>query len=235
VMLVKVPKYISCRWEKALGMTEVGRLKINKLKTGKTDMLFNLSADLLKDEANSSTTQSIPLEHRFAVAEIQNQTLAVYSQHIDDSSKIALEGLVEQKAECRPLGDSSYMKLKAESIRKARQPTRVVQQLDKAVVNYKPVSAHRVDIEFEQKRKGQGKKSRDDKEKVQNTLFAAFEKHQYYNLKDLEKITNQPVPYLKEILNEICHYNAKNPHKSMWELKPEFRHYKASESENNNQ
>lgn len=24
-------------------------------------------------------------------------------------------------------------------------------------------------------------------------LFAAFEKHQYYNIKDLEKITRQPI------------------------------------------
>lgn len=34
---------------------------------------------------------------------------------------------------------------------------------------------------------------RDDKEVVQNVLFAAFEKHQYYNIKDLEKITKQPI------------------------------------------
>lgn len=34
-------------------------------------------------------------------------------------------------------------------------------------------------------------------------LFAAFEKHQYYNIKDLVGITMQPVVYLKEILNEI--------------------------------
>ena len=32
--------------------------------------------------------------------------------------------------------------------------------------------------------------------------------------------------YLKEILKEVCNYNLKNPHKNMWELKPEYRHYK---------
>lgn len=57
-------------------------------------------------------------------------------------------------------------------------------------------------------------------------LFAAFEKHQYYNIKDLVKITQQPIVYLKEILTEVCNYNLKNPHKNMWELKPEYRHYK---------
>jgi hypothetical protein len=27
-------------------------------------------------------------------------------------------------------------------------------------------------------------------------------------------------------LKEVCNYNLKNPHKNMWELKPEYRHYK---------
>ena len=59
---------------------------------------------------------------------------------------------------------------------------------------------------------------------VQEKLFAAFEKHQYYNIKDLIKITRQPVSYLKEILNELCKYNVREPHKNTWELKPEYRH-----------
>lgn len=91
-------------------------------------------------------------------------------------------------------------------------------------------------------------------------LFAAFEKHQYYNIKDLVKITNQPVvrtieikknifyvhdgaafdailslslpqTYLKEILKELCVYNLKNPHKNMWELKSEYRCYKAEDKD----
>lgn len=38
--------------------------------------------------------------------------------------------------------------------------------------------------------------------------------------------------YLKSILKEIAHYNTKNPHKNMWELKPEYRHYeKTSDDE----
>lgn len=61
-------------------------------------------------------------------------------------------------------------------------------------------------------------------------LFNAFEKHQYYNIKDLVKITKQPVTYLKEILKEVCDYNMKNPHKNMWELKREYRHYKTDDA-----
>jgi len=48
-------------------------------------------------------------------------------------------------------------------------------------------------IDFDERKKSEGKKARVEKEKVMDMLFAAFEKHQYYNIKDLVKITNQPV------------------------------------------
>lgn len=35
--------------------------------------------------------------------------------------------------------------------------------------------------------------------------------------------------YLKEILKEIGMYNNKGPHKSTWEVKPEYRHYQSAE------
>lgn len=62
-------------------------------------------------------------------------------------------------------------------------------------------------------------------------LFNAFEKHQYYNIKDLVTLTNQPISYLKEILKEICEYSVKNPHKNTWHLKPEYRHYSEEKKE----
>lgn len=35
--------------------------------------------------------------------------------------------------------------------------------------------------------------------------------------------------YLKEILKEIGMYNNKGPHKSTWQVKPEYRHYQSAE------
>ncbi|KAH6940129.1 hypothetical protein HPB50_025009 [Hyalomma asiaticum] len=226
VWLVKVPKYIASRWSKAPPMSEAGRLRITKGANGKSDIRFTLSDECvnMKDPAEKS---SIPKEHRFVISNIANQNLAVFSQN---KGKVYLEGHVVQKGECRPLGDDRYMQLKRQTIVNASQPVRQVKQLDRIVQNYKPVADHKHNLEFEQKKKAEGKKAREDKEKVLDMLFSAFEKHQYYNIKDLEKITRQPVPYLKEILKEICNYNAKNPHKNMWELKPEYRHYKDQEA-----
>ena len=124
---------------------------------------------------------------------------------------------------CFTTADKGYMRLKAETFRKAAQPTRQVQQLDRIVQNYKPVSNHKhnvsffasilyascwhfvvlnsshslafdsFQIEYEEKKKAEGKKARDDKDSVLEMMFAAFEKHQYYNIKDLVRITKQPV------------------------------------------
>lgn len=231
--LVKVPKYISSRIERASPMSEVGRLKITKGVGGKPDIYFSLANEMVNMKEVGEKT-AIPKEHKFIISNIHNQTLSVFSQNKGETDipegKIFIEGQVVQKGECRPKGDDRYMQLKRATILQASQPTRLVKQLDKVVQNYKPISDHKNNIEFEQKKKAEGKKSREDKDKVTEMLFAAFEKHQYYNIKDLEKITRQPIPYLKEILKEICNYNGKNPHKNMWELKPEYRHYKDGEA-----
>jgi transcription initiation factor TFIIF subunit beta len=203
--------------------------------------------------------EKIPKEHKLDVSVVTKQTLGVFSHQIrklflfvnlrscrlldllinfpannkdevvPETEKIFMEGRIVQKLECRPCADTCYMKMKLDSIRKASVPTKRVMSLDKIVQNFKPVSDHKHNIEYKEKKKSEGKKARDDKNAVMDMLFNAFEKHQYYNIKDLVKITRQPISYLKEILKEVCDYNMKNPHKNMWELKKEYRHYKVDE------
>ncbi|KAE8742095.1 hypothetical protein FOCC_FOCC012369 [Frankliniella occidentalis] len=231
VWLVKVPKYISTKWQKAPGNIEVGKLRISKSAGQKAVVSLAIADSLLTQESDEVV---IPKDHHLDVQIVERQTLGVFSHSVPPNSdavvpeteKLCLEGRIQQKLECRPHADKGYMQLKLESFRKAAQPTRLVMQLDRVVQNYKPVSNHKYNIEYEEKKKAEGKKARDDKDSVIEMLFAAFEKHQYYNIKDLVRITRQPVTYLKEILKDVCDYNIKNPHRNMWELKPEYRHYK---------
>ncbi|XP_022192748.1 general transcription factor IIF subunit 2 [Nilaparvata lugens] len=236
VWLVKVPKYVANRWEKASSTVEVGKLKISRTPGQKAQVSLSLSESImcLKEPGE----ENIPKEHRLDVSMVTRQTLGVFSHYtpnpnadaiVPEPEKLCLEGKIVQKLECRPYADSCYMKLKLESIKKAMVPNRQVKQLDKIVQNYKPVSDHKSNIEYEEKKKSEGKKAREDKDVVLEMIFAAFEQHQYYNIKDLVVKTRQPVVYLKEILKEVCNYNVKNPHKNMWELKPEYRHYKDPE------
>jgi len=229
IWLVKVPKYIASRWERIPGTAEAGKLKIYKSPNGgKPKVTLSLSDATLN--AKEDGEDEIPREHDLIAAAVTNQTMVAFDveqgAQAEDPEKVSLLGKVHQKLECRPVYDDNYMKLKMTAIHKASQPIRQVQQLDRVVQAYKPVSDHKNNKEYEERKKAEGKKARDDKEKVLEMLFSAFEKHQYYNLKDLVRITNQPVGYLKEVLKEVCNYCVKNPHKNMWELKPEYRHYK---------
>jgi len=243
VWLVKVPKYIAERWESGASdaSKDVGKLKITRRPNQKPLVSFSLADELTKampDNKEIEQKTAIPKEHTFMVSANATQSLAVFSVTSGDPAseipvpdKLSLEGKVVQRAECRPINDKTYMTLKKDSIRRAIQPKKTSIQLKAPVNAYKPIANHAANKEHERMKKLEGKKSRDDKDHVMEMLFALFEKHQYYKINDLVKATRQPVPYLKQILNEICDYNMKNPHRNMWELKAEYRHYKKTEEE----
>uniref|UniRef100_A0A1A7YVU8 General transcription factor IIF subunit 2 n=2 Tax=Iconisemion striatum TaxID=60296 RepID=A0A1A7YVU8_9TELE len=249
VWLVKVPKYLSQQWAKATGRGEVGKLRIcKKGNQGKPEVSFTLNEELTVIEGLVDKTVSAPRDHPFTMQAVGGQMLAVFTENSSGQSeersdgissgsgagagpdKISLEGVVVQRAECRPAVSESYMRLKKLQIEESSKPARLSQQLTKPVTNnYKPVANHEYNREYERKKKEEGKRARAEKQQVLDMLFSAFEKHQYYNIKDLVDITKQPVTYLKEILRDIGIYNIKGAHKNTWELKPEYRHYQAEE------
>ncbi len=257
VWLVKVPKYIADRWESAGDGAEVGRLKITKRQGAKPVVSFSLDDKIVaartsNGDSNGGTNQKIPKEHKFVVGGVAAQTLAVLSHTAAADTengatadtaqappsassllpdRLALEGKVIQRAECRPISNNTYMSIKKEALLKAIEPVRQTKKMEGVAVNFKPVANHAFNKAYEVQKKKEGKKSRDDRERVMEKLFALFEKHQYYNIRDLVKETRQPVTYLKEVLKDVCTYNLKNPHKNMWELKPEYRHYKREEDD----
>jgi len=262
--LVKVPKYISQRWEAVASAAEggvseeVGKIRIVKAEQAKEqevtlilpDKILEMDVSSSQDAASSSkpttSRKTVPKEHKFSLGR-PHQNLGVFSHETalakpdqpeseekeskSFNSRLRLEGHVTRRAECRPIFSSNYMQMKKEQIENSQKPKRSVQHINTIVNSYKPVSNHANLIEFENQQKSGAKKERADRNKVQEMLFSAFEKHQYYSLKDLARKTQQPIPYLKEILHELCTYNMKAPHKNMWELKAEFRHYKSEGEE----
>lgn len=245
VWLVKMPKFVAEKWSQAEGKGEVGKLRISKRSgpSGKKDVAFILSEDLAQEKGEVLPT---PREYKFILSAPGSESLAVLSETPTSSQSeegasssssssnmsVKIEGKVVQRAECRPIRTENYMKLKKSSIEQAHKPVRSVKQLDRVVPNaYKPVKDHKSNIDYNNWKKEVGKRSRVEREQVLDMLFNAFERHQYYNIKDLVRITEQPVTYLKEILKDVGMYNMKAPHKNMWELKREYRHYKQDSEE----
>lgn len=81
VWLVKVPKYIATRWEKAAGNVEVGKLKISKVPGQKAQVALTLSQDIV----SMDPTETIPKEHKLDVTVVTRQTLGVFSHSVRKS------------------------------------------------------------------------------------------------------------------------------------------------------
>lgn len=154
VWLVKVPKYIANKWEKASSDMEVGKLRISKTPGQKAQVSLSLTQSVL----NLDPDEKIPTEHILDVSVVTKQTLGVFSHALPtektrdesqlDVEKLYMEGRIVQKLECRPIADICYMKLKLESIKRASFPQRRVKPIDKIVQNFKPVKDHKHNVMF---------------------------------------------------------------------------------------
>jgi transcription initiation factor TFIIF subunit beta len=176
-----------------------------------------------------------------------SQSLCTFSEEVGVAGgcgQLMAEGKVSQRADIQPPSSEVYMKLKGSELhvvmllyltwlaiyrhqfRAAEKTKNTAQQLDRAPASvYKPRSHQKEYADHEKKKKEAGKRAKDDREVVLDLIFSAFQQHEYYNFKDLVQKTQQPVSYLREILKEVCQYSVKAPHRNMWHLKPEYRHY----------
>lgn len=95
--------------------------------------------------------------------------------------------------------DAAYIRLKQESRKAHEKPKRTAISIDRPVNVFKPISRH-AHTEILDRKNHQIKNIRVDRDKVLEMLFAAFEKHQYYNIRDLQKVTKQPMVSLNHFL-----------------------------------
>lgn len=234
--LVKIPKYLAKKWSEASDNSQVGKIIITQTKNPssnapkpKPQIVFQLNEALgqnvqVKISENKFLEHKIPLEHKFLMTPIANQNVYILKQSTEDSAKdsLSIMGKVIQRAECTPVqNDSSYMDLKRETNKQFNEPKNFIKIVDDRKQRTKFIP--KIIQQSNRDKTQQQKRLRNDRGTVQDALFAAFTKHQYYTLKDLEKITRQPQTYLKDILHEICRHITKGPHKNTWELKDEYK------------
>lgn len=86
VWLVKVPKYIANKWDKAPGDIEVGKLKISRAP-GRAQVQLSLSEAVLCLEPGE---QTIPKEHLLDVSNVTRQSLGVFSHVVRKLSKLLI-------------------------------------------------------------------------------------------------------------------------------------------------
>ena len=214
VILVKIPTYLQELLMNGPPGVEIGKLKIYNDKSKKPVFVIN----------KEHQSESIPSQHEFLVSESVDSKLFIMSEGKNpsmDEGSMAIEGNISKRASMRPIMNSDYVDWKRGVFKAANTPERQTVQLNGHVNNFKPMT------NSHGKMKEEEKNVRKDKDLVKDQLFSIFEKHQYYKLHDLISLTKQPVGYLKEILKEICRFNPAGVHRGTYELKLEYRHYKA--------
>ena len=219
VWLVKVPKFVAEAWEASEEGTEVATLTPG----GKGDWKLTL------DPATNPVLSDLVLRERKTATD-----LAVFSStasSFSDLKSLAVEGKVSSMVDCMPApDDKNYFRLKERALTRPKREARKTIQLTGPPppihnMSSKPTEDHR------RRKRGRGGRSRDAWEDVTERLFALFERHQYYRIKDLADLTSQPEAYIKLILEDIGKYNSSGPHRATWQLKAEYSHYTQPETE----
>lgn len=144
--------------------------------------------------------------------------------------QIALLGKVGKRAEIRPVENDQYMSMKKKHFAVSQEPKRTAVMIGIKKKTYKPIRNHASNIQRAKQKKTDGKKIRGSEDDVTRQLFDLYSRHEYYSLAALERLTNQPKDFLKELLKKYCNYN--NAVKKIFEnflSKFEYFRFKASQ------
>ncbi|CAH8385459.1 unnamed protein product [Eruca vesicaria subsp. sativa] len=134
-----------------------------------------------------------------------------------NQGKLAVEGTVTHKLDMRPHDCiEEYGKLLRERNMKPVVEYRHVQVLDDCRGEHMTPKPALVTKKLKRE-----KRTRSDRSEVEAKMFKLFEREPKWTLRQLVKITNQPESFLKEILKELCVYNARSGY--TYELKPEYK------------
>ncbi|CAN8312607.1 unnamed protein product [Cochlearia groenlandica] len=134
--------------------------------------------------------------------------------------KMAVEGTVTQKLNMNPnCSSKEYGKICRERyhqyVTKPHQHRKHVgtQFLDRAPLT-KPAIVKKKKLTPREKR------TRGDRSEVEAKVFELFERQPNWTVKQLLQETNQPMLFMRELLKDLCVYNARD---RTYELKPEYK------------
>eukprot|EP00252_Welwitschia_mirabilis_P020601 TRINITY_DN5080_c0_g3_i2.p1 TRINITY_DN5080_c0_g3~~TRINITY_DN5080_c0_g3_i2.p1 ORF type:complete len:294 (+),score=66.41 TRINITY_DN5080_c0_g3_i2:401-1282(+) len=156
--------------------------------------------------------------------------------------KVAIDGKVEHKFDMTPHSRNleDYRKLCRERTSKFNYKARKVQVIDNERGGYNPMQGM-MDFSMmnSKDRKGTSvpvktqemKRTRMDRNELENILFKLFERQPNWTLKQLVTETDQPQQFIKEILSDLGIYNKRGTNQGTYELKPEYKKTTADDME----
>lgn len=191
---------------------------------------------ILQNDANrskgSNAVDSPSINSRRSVPDLSKVKNKSFSELLKDSpfpeeGSFSIQGVINKECFIRPVINEKYLEYKKAMQSLAEQNESTVKMIDyfaEVRKGEKYGSLKEMDI-LARKRKKQlqdKKRERLDKQDVIDIIFNAFEKHEFWTVRDLADFSGQPVAYIQELVSEICVLNKKD-HRNTYELKPEYK------------
>jgi len=224
VWLVKVPQYIADPWMQAEYGTELGTVSlINKGANVSPEVEMTLRPQALKIKE----ADKVPLDFNCKYSNQIANEIKIFSENVE--GRIGLEGLVHIKVDCAakdPMLLGKLINARATQTRKLETHDLKVfeeQEVDTYASKQASIKNKLTGIEEKDKRKKGEKRERLPKHQLESLIFEAFYSSPMLTLAQLDKMVQQPVSYLKEVLSEMCVYHQSGKSRLHYELKDEFK------------
>ncbi|KAI3383125.1 hypothetical protein SNEBB_004486 [Seison nebaliae] len=124
-------------------------------------------------------------------------------------------GKFRKRAEIRPVFNDQYTKSKQQDIMISREFTETLETQLKQNISMKN--------SLDQRKDSITKRVRGDTEDMKKVIVKLFQIQDNYSLDELASKTQQPTNYLKNLLDELCDFNLKQPNKNTYRLKSHLR------------
>ncbi|KAM3305741.1 general transcription factor IIF subunit 2-like isoform X1 [Capsicum chacoense] len=157
--------------------------------------------------------------------------MSIFSE--STQGRLSVEGKIYHKFDMKPHHESieNYGKLCRERTNKYMTKNRQIQVIDNDNAKHmRPMPGY-----FATKASGSAdkkkvsskglemKRTRRDRDEMEEILFKLFERQSNWTLKQLIHETDQPEQFMKDMLKLLCIYNNKGVHQGTYELKPEYK------------
>lgn len=166
-------------------------------------------------------------ELRLHPANESNVAAVIGRRRQNETSEYALEGTIARRCDLRPPFTKEYREMNRARAAAASDQKRSLHTPLAAgktpKLDYNPVFESKEAREEKKRKLEVGKRDRMPEGELRDRLLVEFERHQYYSLRTLTQITNQPQAYLKQILKEMCVFHTKGELRNYYELKPEYQ------------
>jgi hypothetical protein len=215
--LLRVPPQVFAAWRGCTGV--VGEVELvpqgNKAP---------LQVVRLNDAASGGGAKEYELESQ----EVQGQWHVLRGFQPDDTnvqaqSKWHLAGPIRRKLHMRPQLSKAYMDYAKQKRVTAEVPQYNITAVERVIDRGPKVFHHELEEKIDAER-AKDRRERMDRDLLLELLHKAFRRREFWTLRELVQETDQPLTFLREVIEEIAEYNTRGENKGTYQIKASLRH-----------